>query len=128
MFHYCVHLLHFTEGVAYKRIAVAWARSPQHRESNIHLRCHSHNQYAADLDFGASYMAARRKRANAAAKEVAPARSLDLGRQLDLNPVAARRDRGVPHGDRELQIPEQQALWHEANCCELRRRAFARWR
>ena len=59
MFHYCVHLLHFTEGVAYKRIAVAWARSPQHRESNIHLRCRSHNQYAADLDFGASYMAAR---------------------------------------------------------------------
>ena len=51
---------------------VPWARCKQHRESNIHLRCRAHNQHAAELDFGAPYMAARRRRASAAASEVAP--------------------------------------------------------
>ncbi len=57
MFHYCVHVLHFAEGVAYKRIAVARAAL-----SNIHLRCRAHNQHAAELDFGSQQMAAFRKR------------------------------------------------------------------
>lgn len=39
-----------------------WARCREHRASNIHLRCRAHNQHAAELDFGADYMAACRKR------------------------------------------------------------------
>jgi hypothetical protein len=35
---------------------VPWARRREHAVSNIHLRCRAHNQYAAELDFGARYM------------------------------------------------------------------------
>ena len=65
---------------------VPWARCQQHRESNIHLRCRAHNLHAAELDFGASYMATYRKREAAVASEAVPAR-LEL--QLDSNPVEA---------------------------------------
>jgi 5-methylcytosine-specific restriction endonuclease McrA len=40
---------------------VPWARNRQHAASNIHLRCRSHNQYAAELDFGVQHMALFRK-------------------------------------------------------------------
>ena len=46
---------------------VPWARCREHRESNIQLRCRSHNQHAAELDFGAGHMAACRKRRGASA-------------------------------------------------------------
>jgi 5-methylcytosine-specific restriction endonuclease McrA len=40
---------------------VPWARSRQHVTTNIFLRCRSHNQYAAELDFGIQHMALFRK-------------------------------------------------------------------
>ena len=39
---------------------VPWARCREHAPSNISLRCRSHNQYEAELAFGAEHMAAYR--------------------------------------------------------------------
>ncbi|MBW2292886.1 MAG: hypothetical protein JRG94_11330 [Deltaproteobacteria bacterium] len=36
---------------------VPWARCREHSLPNISLRCHSHNQYEAELDFGVQHMA-----------------------------------------------------------------------
>ena len=89
-----------------------WARCREHRESNIQLRCRSHNQHAAELDFGPQQMVAYRKSegvfaANEADTEGVP----DPGRRLDLNPVGvASADRGAVHGLAEKEAPGQQAL------------------
>ena len=40
---------------------VAFAHGGEHSESNLTLRCSMHNAYQADLDFGAEFMAARRR-------------------------------------------------------------------
>jgi 5-methylcytosine-specific restriction endonuclease McrA len=61
---------------------VPWARSRQHAIPNIHLRCRSHNQHAAELDFGFQQVVCYRKRGVAHPGEPAGA-----GSQLDLNPV-----------------------------------------
>jgi hypothetical protein len=61
---------------------VPWARSRQHTISNVRLRCRSHNQHAAELDFGVQQMASYRKREAAHSGVRADARS-----RLDLNPV-----------------------------------------
>ncbi|MFT5042464.1 MAG: hypothetical protein ACI8TX_003451 [Hyphomicrobiaceae bacterium] len=37
-----------------------FGRDGQHELENIELRCHGHNQYQADLDFGQSFMQAKR--------------------------------------------------------------------
>ncbi|MFT4569339.1 MAG: 5-methylcytosine-specific restriction endonuclease McrA [Hyphomicrobiaceae bacterium] len=39
-----------------------FGRGGQHELGNIELRCHGHNQYQADLDFGRSFMRAKRGR------------------------------------------------------------------
>ncbi|MFT4570507.1 MAG: 5-methylcytosine-specific restriction endonuclease McrA [Hyphomicrobiaceae bacterium] len=39
---------------------VPFAQGGQHELANIELRCHGHNQYQADLDFGRSFMRAKR--------------------------------------------------------------------
>ncbi|MFT4572015.1 MAG: hypothetical protein ACI8TX_003371 [Hyphomicrobiaceae bacterium] len=39
---------------------IPFAQGGQHELSNIELRCHGHNQYQADLDFGRSFMRAKR--------------------------------------------------------------------
>jgi 5-methylcytosine-specific restriction endonuclease McrA len=61
---------------------VPWARCQQHTIANIHLRCRSHNQYAAERDFGTQQMAPFRKRGAAH-----PGERSDVRSQLDLNPV-----------------------------------------
>ncbi len=38
-----------------------WARGAEHSIDRIELRCHAHNQYQADLDYGADFMRARRE-------------------------------------------------------------------
>ncbi|HEY8146808.1 MAG TPA: hypothetical protein VIG06_29210 [Kofleriaceae bacterium] len=38
-----------------------WARGAEHDPSEIELRCRAHNQYQAVLDYGADFMAARRR-------------------------------------------------------------------
>ncbi len=37
-----------------------WARGAEHSVEEIELRCAAHNQYQAELDYGAAFMAARR--------------------------------------------------------------------
>ena len=72
---------------------VPWARCREHRESNIHLRCRSHNLHAAELDFGVEHMAACRRRGRK--RGAFPASDADgelataSGTQLDSNPVGA---------------------------------------
>ncbi len=75
---------------------IPWARCREHRESNIHLRCRAHNQHAAELDFGAPFMDARRKGEGTVAGAAAVDRAANLERQLDLNPVGkANTERGT---------------------------------
>jgi hypothetical protein len=40
---------------------VPYARGGPHSVDNIELRCRAHNQYEADLEYGALFMAARRQ-------------------------------------------------------------------
>ncbi|MFT4570811.1 MAG: hypothetical protein ACI8TX_000931 [Hyphomicrobiaceae bacterium] len=39
---------------------IPFGRGGQHELENIELRCHGHNQYQADLDFGSAFMRAKR--------------------------------------------------------------------
>jgi 5-methylcytosine-specific restriction endonuclease McrA len=40
---------------------VPYARGGPHSVDNIELRCRAHNQYEADLEYGALFMSARRQ-------------------------------------------------------------------
>jgi hypothetical protein len=67
---------------------VPWDRCREHALANIHLRCRSHNQYAAELDFGSQHMASFRKRGSALATEGAESGGVSHSEsQVDLNPV-----------------------------------------
>jgi hypothetical protein len=70
-----------------------WARCREHRLSNISLRCRAHNQYEAELAFGAQHRTRFRNEAPAcaAANEADSGESRRPGLQLDLNPVAGTR-------------------------------------
>jgi hypothetical protein len=69
---------------------VPWARCRKHALSNIHLRCRSHNQYAAELDFGSQHMARFRKRGlDLPAGEADRGDVGEAGLQVDSNPVDA---------------------------------------
>ena len=46
-----------------------WARGAAHDPPEIELRCSAHNQYQADLDYGAAFMAAKRQAARSRAGE-----------------------------------------------------------
>jgi 5-methylcytosine-specific restriction endonuclease McrA len=59
---------------------VPWVRNQKHAVDNIHLRCRSHNQYAAELDFGGQHMALFRK-----SEEVRHAKQAKSKCQLDSN-------------------------------------------
>ena len=75
---------------------IPWARCREHRESNIHLRCRAHNQHAAELDFGAPFMDARRKGKGTVAGAAVVDCAANLEHQLDLNPVGkANTERGT---------------------------------
>jgi hypothetical protein len=63
---------------------VPWARCLEHAASNIHLRCRSHNQHAAERDFGIPHMARFRKRKVALSETNGQAGGQP---QLDLDPV-----------------------------------------
>ncbi|HEU5057302.1 MAG TPA: hypothetical protein VFU21_12285, partial [Kofleriaceae bacterium] len=58
-----------------------WARGAAHDPAEMELRCRAHNQYQAELDYGAAFMAAKRRAARSSAGESgavygsAPARS-----------------------------------------------------
>ena len=41
-----------------------WARGAEHEPSEIELRCPAHNQYQAVLDYGAAFMAAKKRRSS----------------------------------------------------------------
>jgi 5-methylcytosine-specific restriction endonuclease McrA len=66
---------------------VPWARSRRHTVSNIYLRCRSHNQWAAELDFGTQHMGLFRKREGVPLAERADTKS-----RLDLDPVGSTRN------------------------------------
>ncbi len=76
---------------------VPWARCREHRESNIQLRCRSHNQHAAELDFGAQHMAAcRKRRGTSAANDAVVESATEPWVQQDSNPAGvASADRGA---------------------------------
>jgi hypothetical protein len=46
-----------------------WARGAEHDPAEIELRCRAHNQYQAVLDYGAAFIAARRRAAPSRAEE-----------------------------------------------------------
>jgi hypothetical protein len=76
---------------------VPWARCNEHTLDNIALRCRSHNQHEAELDFGARHMdrfrreaRTERSRCGIDPREDADSRAnTDLAHQLDSNPVQA---------------------------------------
>jgi hypothetical protein len=76
---------------------VPWARCNEHTLDNIALRCRSHNQHEAELDFGAAHMARFRRetREKKSGYEIDPRKdagsraSTELDHQLDSNPVQA---------------------------------------
>ncbi len=76
-------------GVSGVSSRVPWARYREHAHSNISLRCRSHNQYEAELDFGTDHMAAYGKRAPARPDldEADPGASSRSTPQVDSNPV-----------------------------------------
>ena len=61
-----------------------WGRGAEHDPSEVELRCRSHNQYQAVLDYGAAFMAAK--------KAAAPSRAGQPRRQW--LPSAGARERG----------------------------------
>jgi 5-methylcytosine-specific restriction endonuclease McrA len=50
---------------------IPWARCKEHTIGNIALRCRAHNQYEAELDFGAAHMAQCRDEAQARRSRIA---------------------------------------------------------
>ena len=46
-----------------------WARGANHEPSEIELRCRAHNQYQAALDYGAAFMAGKKRPGGARARE-----------------------------------------------------------
>jgi hypothetical protein len=73
---------------------VPWARSNEHTVDNIALRCRSHNQHEAELDFGTEHMARFRREAiteNSRHEAVSrPRANTDPSHQLDSKPVGSR--------------------------------------
>ena len=55
------HRCNATRGLEFAHVE-AWAKGGAHSASNLCLRCRAHNAWEADRDFGARFMAARRKK------------------------------------------------------------------
>ncbi len=82
-----------------------WGRGAEHDPDEIELRCRAHNQYQADIDYGAAFMAARKRAARSRAREVRTAygsagEMAAGGWQGGVQAGAARRVAlGTPSGD-----------------------------